>query len=466
MPSCVIGKRCLLFALMIPLWMQWPGSAGEANIPLDALTSVLRYNESSVLSYQGRVRQNEFRVVETNSEGKYIKPLADPLLVRTTDTEFVHDMTRGEDYLVTMRHHSDLFNMELPVTRERRNGSYLETLGQTDAHEPRLGIISSLKDSYYLGHSPRNFDATSHVYILTSDVEQGFYRLPVSQLMARSEYVWPCGTEDVEGYRCVKYAVQTEAPSGKNAYMAYLWLGQDLNFSIVKQETMVMPLEAMKPFSEVAAYGDITKQLEKYQWSGKPAMLIVNKKYVKTESGIWVPETTTSYAMSSLNPSRLLNPDDRDTLLAANLRDPHTKGLLDCVVTGFHVWDLDMNSLKLNEPIDPNVFEKSIIPEGVPVSNFRLGIHPRDLARIAQQNLETVAQQSIEGVAQQALDPNAISERMGGRQVSQPNTQPTSGTQHGGVWVPVLLAVSALLTVGILLARKARRGHAHSAKDS
>jgi hypothetical protein len=499
MPSPAAPKMRALFALMLCLWMSRPGSAEEPRISLDALTSIVRYNESALWSYQGNVRQDEYRLIEIDSAGKPVRVLEQPLHVGATDTEFVHDRTRDEDYRVTMRHHFNLSTQQLSVTTERRNGSYLETLGQTGTGDPKLGIISFLKEAYYLGHSPRNLDAATHMYVLTSGVEQGFYRLSISQSLAKPEYVWPLGTEEVEGYRCLKYAVQVTAPSGRQAYMAYLWLGQDLNYSVVKQELKGMPPEGVKPFSQMAVSGDMTALLENFQWSGNPAMLIVNRKYTKTETGIWVPEITTSYALTSLNPGRLPDPNDRQMFLAANLRDPHTKGLQDCAVKGYHVWTLDMKSLRLNEPIDPNIFEKSIIPEGVPVSNYRLGIHPGDVDRMAQQHLETVTGK----MAEQTLDPNAASrpakerptkgdrpfrsergnttltrsesaaaedsasaERTGRRRNSPPDAESPIGMRSGGVWLSILLAMSMLLTAGLWLARRVRRDRGQNTKGS
>jgi hypothetical protein len=473
-PFCVMREKCTLFALVISLWMPWVADANEAQVSLDALTSVLRYNESSLLSYQGKVSENEYVTVETNRERQFVKPLAEPLLMRTTDTEFVHDVTRGEDYRVTMRQHSDQFTIRNSVTTERRNGSYLETLGQTGAGEPRIGIISTLKEAYYLGHSPRSLDAATHLYILTSEAEQGFYRLPLSQCMAESQYVWPCGTEDVEGYRCQKYAVQVVAPSGKQAYMTYVWLGQDVNFNIVKQETVLVPPDSRKPFSELAAHDDLPKLLDSIE-SSKPAMLMVNRNYIKTESGIWVPQTAVSYVLGSLNPSKLRDPNDSNALLAANSRDPHTKHLRTCVAKGFHVWTLDMKSLRLNEPIDPNVFEKSIIPAGTPVSNFRLGIHPRDIERVAQESLEKV----MAAVEQQPVDANAEVRDSTGPQTNDrrpSNFGPgmtvsarpelAEGASKVTLWLPVLLSASAFLVVGVWLARKVRRNHVHSGKEA
>ena len=372
--------KAVFFLMLLSLIGTRIAPGASLPPPDDALIQILKYNEQAITTYQGRVTQTEYRVVERNDDRKYLKPYAEPLTVRVAQTDFIHDRSRGEDFRATMTHSSDLFAFETPVITIRRSGDYIESLGRTKNLDPKLGIIPELKDSLYLGHEPRNLDTRSSIHILSTAYEEGFTRISPSQCMSNSDYVWPCGEEEVEGHKCRKYAMQVR--SGDQSYVAFVWFGSDINYNIVKQQITSLHNDMYLPFSEWAKHDDVERSLAYFE-TARPIHLTVNSDYIKTPNGIWVPKASKAYIIGTLNEDKVADMADYPDLIKVTERDPHASKFKSGVFEAFHTWQLDMESLKLNELIDPCVFEESVIPEGVPVSNFRLDIHPKDIERIA-----------------------------------------------------------------------------------
>jgi len=350
------------------------------DLTLDTIVPILRHNESVLQTYQGTVCQTEFHLVR-ESEGGYVRREGAPTAMIVTDTEFVHDRSRGEDYWAQMHYSSDWHDWQHPYNLERRNGASLETLVMDESREPTLGIIAPISHGVYVTHSPRNMRARSDLFVLTSAEEQRFISSPLSSLCdgESGSRAWLYPDEyDVAGHPCYKIAVMY--PCGKGARLAFVMLGKDVNLCIVRQQSTPVAREEFEnldwALSRFDSVFDYLSRLESF----RPGMLIVCNDYHEVSPGVWIPETTISYAISSLHDREVaaLEEEDHEFIINARDSDPHTAHLDHVVVRGYHVFKLDMDSLRINEPIDPATFEASIIPSGVPVSNFLLNIHPGD----------------------------------------------------------------------------------------
>lgn len=359
----------------------------------EQIRRVVAANEQAIRTFQGHLRQRQqIRIVES-PDGRFSAPSAEPQTLHVIETDFVHDLGQGDDYYSRMIHSSPLQEFREPVVVERRNGGEVEGLIVDRDGNPTLGIIPRLPSARYLGNEPRNLLARNNLFILSSAYESGYRRTPLSELLVHSEQVHLSGrTEQVDGHECVRLAVTS--PEGEGARLTFFWLGTDVGLNIVKQQSCAISGDEAN-LSELAALiaelrpsFSLEALLERRLAESTPDMIIVNQQFTDVGGGILVPAKTLSYVFSAPDESRVGPDTTLAELQAVGASDPNTAHLRHAIVRGYIEFVLDMKTLKINEYVDPATFTTSIIPEGVPVSNFILGIHPRDLDRVSDEKIK------------------------------------------------------------------------------
>jgi len=347
---------------------------------LDELIPALRQNESVVRSYSGRMRQTVYTFLSRDKDDVYMYKGTDDPFVDVFESEFVYDRSRGHDYHVHIHHVSSPNPVSRPYIEERRYGTEVETLVMDPEKRPVLGLIKRLGQAANLGRAPRNMDTRSEIFVGASSEEQGYLRRPLSELLDNNDHVWLYpGEFEVAGQPCMKIAVQFEGPV--RGRVAFVWLNKNANLCIQKQLTV-------NPHGDFIR--DLTGSLRPLGWSAQdylnylatitPATLVVNEEYTELAPGLWIPQKSTAYGLSYLIPKEamqqeLQSPEDYERIRRLKDNFPATADLKNIIVRGYHVFELDMNSLRVNESVDASIFEESIIPDGVPVTDFVRNVH-------------------------------------------------------------------------------------------
>lgn len=183
-----------------------------------------------------------------------------------------------------------------------------------------------------------------------------------------------------------------------------------------------------------------------------PASLIVCKDYVDLGGNNWIPATTVSYIIESARRAQMTDPSDLEKLLELKNRDPNTASLNDVVASASVVWELDLETLRVNEAIDPAIFEQDLFPEDFPVNNFVLGATERSLTQAAMEGLDNLD----DGIGKQESNVEKKTSLDFTPEVLVTNGERTSKT-GGRVFLIISISVVCILGVTLLLYLKGRR---------
>ncbi len=452
----------------------------EMKFTLDELSEQLEFNEQSVRTYSGNMSHREYSDVPgIYGDDHFQRPNEKAKLIRVNDTSFVRDYTRGEDYFIRVSKSSPLPDFRKYGYVQRRCGTVFEGVTLDHQKEPTMGVIHSVQQAALcLGNMPENFMSLHFIHTLSSAHSKGYEQLPISTILKdHPDRVWISKKQEVvNGQPTILLAVTS--PFADDAMLSFVWLGTDLNMTIVKHqscsvEKRLLDLRGfLSGVSKSNSEKDDDSMMEQILTQTAPHTLISHHDFQQTSSGLWIPVRTLSFILSVPNENRLSSGLEMSEFLQIASRYPDTQHLKEVVVRGYHEFLLDMESIKINEFIDPKVFETSVIPEDVPVTNLITGTSPGTIDVFLEDSLVDLEQdKSLSGsitpekqpvnisssklpeqTTEKVSDTNdSISLALGENDLSKP-----SQTIHWLIKVAVIFLVIGL-TVGAIIYIKARQ---------
>jgi len=344
----------------------------ESKVTVEMLARALRANWEAVVSYQGKCRHTMYIYVPHGWEGServMLSPYDEPQVLTTIDVEFKHD-ARRDDYWAKMQF---LSRETYPITIERRYGEIIETLSCDASGKAVSSVIHDDPGrSWYLfmGRRPRNFITRNSVFVLTSESRDGEIKIPLFELMRDPARVKIYDEEvEVEGYRCVKVALLSPTTHDtETTRVSFVYLARELGFSVVRCQASL--LSGREDFNTLAAAteGRLDEYLDSLE--ARTQTLMVNSHYREVRPGVWIPMTVVSYMLPNIWPGLISKGADVQSLEKLKDRNEATRHLKNTIVEGYVEITLDAETLVLNERIPREVFERSVVPAGVPVSDL------------------------------------------------------------------------------------------------
>lgn len=390
------GKNLMfLFVILVFTVSIAISQADDMNFSLDELRQQLEFNEQAVRTYSGNMSHRVYSDIRMiYRDNHFQRPNEQSELVRVTDTSFVRDYTREEDYLIRMSNSSPLPDFRENGFIERRCGTVIEGLVLDNQKEPTMGIITSVQQhARCLGNMPENFMSLHSIHTLSSAFSKGYEQLSISTILKdHPERVWISNKQEVvNGQPTILLAVTS--PFADDAMLSFVWLGTDLNMTIVKQQNYGVEKKTLNLREFIARASESNPEkdndyiMEQLLTQMAPHTLTSHHDFQQISSGVWIPARTLSFILSVPDENRLSPGLEMSELLQIASRYPDTQHLKQVVVGGYHEFLLDMKSVKVNEFIDPKVFETSVIPEGVPVTNLISGTSPATIEDFLEDSL-------------------------------------------------------------------------------
>jgi hypothetical protein len=385
---------------------------------------------------------------------RLVRPLQEPSEDLVVENDFIVDRTRNLDFKATFKQSwpIDETHRGEGTATEKRSGGIVESLHYDQDGRPKEGFINYAKDAIFnsLGLENDPFCYRSDIFVGTNGTPEGFYRIPLSEMMKDPDRVYSDGQiEDVEGQRCLKFTCLYQMHDRPSQMVAFVWLGVDINLTIVKQQTLFVPGEksVLWNYNDFRKSYPTVKAIAETFIKRRPMTLVVGRNFVELQPSVWVASEIDSYALWYDDALHFPDPESITEFRKLNALSEHTKDFSEEILLGFDRSFLDIRSVKINEDIDPHVFEDSIFPKGIRVSNVILGFYPND------QQLE----QMIPSEKDLALGENQSQrrgERLGARAPSSSDLEKNKrgATETQIVASPARAKVIVALMLGVALA--------------
>jgi hypothetical protein len=345
-----------------------------SSVPsLTTIQHLARLNQSAVRTYSGKSLLRMHRTVVWENL-LLLEPLPAPLEVARVESEFVISLVRGGDYKATYRQFwvSEAGDPEESLTTEKKRGRIVESLSHKADGSPDEGKIEPARDAVFpsLGLELDPFSYRADVFVGTSSSAVGYERIPLAHLLTDPDRVYIEPTlEIVEQQRCVRVAC-LHPWQGHSQILVLAWLGLDIQLTIVKQQTAVLPGEKTVQFKRILQRWPTMKAIASEFGRRCPVTLVVGRKFVEVSPQVWVATELETLPMRPDRPSEFVDPHARESFKVVNSFSEHTKEFTDCLLLGINRSTLDLTALKINQDIPAEVFEKSIFPKGISVTNF------------------------------------------------------------------------------------------------
>jgi hypothetical protein len=378
----------------------WGTVSSVFAIDLDSFRSIMESNSRVLSTYQGTSVTEQYLLVELGDDGaKSLR--ASPFLTSRISINFTFDRTRSHDYRAEV--HTDWFAIAGQKGTSRLLEKRLRDEIQAvffDGDKPLNALISPPSTASVEAIYPDPFQQLyAHAFLRRNNVPDGFVLLPLHESLSESSRYWIDETpSQVSGQRTIKL-VTTHRLSDGAELVSYSWLAPQMNYIAVKQETRLLP--PPDQLGRKRAQDELQSKLQRepnlQDWAEllskeAPISIIYSKKFFEISPNVWIPVEIEEFSPVGIEGDAPGGSPTYAPFYPIFEKYPEALPYKGSKMVPGNVrrTTINVEKLRVNIPISSALFEESVIPPGVPVTNLVVGVTPVNFDKAIDKTIQSL----------------------------------------------------------------------------